>query len=152
MPAEHSATPDPARRLHTTNTLLVVVIVILLGQMAWQYQRIDTLKTELRQSQRALAGSVERLATDRLKSLRREELADMVQWLDDFYRSPEGLQRPNGLWRADTNRPDSEAIAVWVLDVYLQARVSGRSDSEAREMVVAQIKSTDEWRRKHPKT
>jgi hypothetical protein len=152
MAAEQSAPSDPMRRLRATNTVLTLVIVILLGQVVWQYRRIGSLKSELLESQHALAGSVDRLAGDRLKSLRREELADMVQWLDDFYRSQEGLQRPTGLWRPDANRPDSEAIAVWVLDVYLQARMSGKSDSEARDAVAAEIKSTDEWRKKHPKT
>jgi hypothetical protein len=152
MAAELPAPSDPARRLRATNTLLTIVIVILLGQIAWQHQRINALKADVGQAQQSLAANVERLAADRIKSLRREELAGMVQWLDNFYRSPEGLQRPDGLWRADTHTPDSEAIAVWILDVYLQARMSGKSDNEARDLVAGQIKSTDEWRRKHPKT
>jgi hypothetical protein len=152
MAPELPAPSDSARRLRATNTLLTIVIVILLGQLVWQHQRINALKADVHLAQQALAANVERLAADRIKSLRREELASMVQWLDEFYRSPEGLQRPDGLWRADTHTPDSEAIAVWILDVYLQARMSGKSGNEARDLVAGQIKSTDEWRKKHPKT
>ena len=152
MVAEHTVVSDPARRLRATNSLLIAVILILLGQVTWQYFRINALKTELRQSQVTLAGSVERLAADRIRSLGREELTATVTWLDEVYRSADGLQRPTGLWRDDIKRPDSEALAVWILDVYLQARISGKSDAEARELVMTQIKSTEEWRRKHPTT
>jgi hypothetical protein len=75
----------------------------------------------------------------------------VVQWLDDFYRSADGLQRPSGLWRPDLNTADGEAIGVWIFDVYLQSRMAGKSDAEARQMIVDQVKGTDEWRVKHPK-
>lgn len=142
---------DGLRRLKATNTLLAIVILILLGQAAWQTMRISSLRADLDQTTRTLDGHVERLATDRIKGLRRDDMAAMVEWLDQFYRSADGLQRPTGLWRVDVNRPDVEAIGVWILDVYLQARMAGKSDAEAREAVEAQLKSTDEWRRKHPK-
>jgi hypothetical protein len=153
MSSEHlPASSVAVTRLRATNTVLAMAILFLLGHTAWQQMRIGGLQAELEQSQRALSGSVERMATDRIKQLRREEMAAMVQWLDDFYRSPEGLQRPNGLWRADVNKPDAEAIGVWVLDVYLQSRLAGKSDAEARQVVIDQIRATDEWRQKHPKT
>jgi hypothetical protein len=138
-------------RLRTTNTFLAIVILVLLGQIAWQEMRISGLKADLQQAQRSLDAGVERMATDRLKNLRREEMVATVQWLDDFYRSADGLQRPSGLWRPDLNKPDGEAIGVWVLDVYLQSRLAGKPDAEARQAVADQIKSTDEWRLKHPK-
>ena len=139
------------QRFQIFNTLLAIAVLVLLGVVAWQSLRISGLDADLLQAQRSLETAVERMASDRIKSLRREEMVAMVQWLDDFYRSTEGLQRPNGLWRADLNKPDNEAIGVWVLDVYLQARLAGKSDAEARQAVVDQIKSTDEWRQKHPK-
>ena len=158
MPAETSGsaggsqppahTPDP-RRLKVANTILALAILVLLGQAAWQAMRISALRAELEQSKRALDSGVERMATERIKSLRREEMAGAVQWLDDFYRSADGLQRSNGLWRADVNRPDAEAIGVWILDVYLQARLAGASDADARKAVEDQIKGTEEWRKKH---
>jgi hypothetical protein len=138
---------DPSRRLKTANTFLAIVILILLGQAAWQAMRLSALRAELEQSQRATETRAARLAADKLK-FRREELAAIVAWLDQFYRSADGLQRPGGLVNAD-NRPDGEAIGVWVLDVYLQARVEGASEEEARQRVIDSIKGTDEWRKKH---
>ncbi|HJU41193.1 MAG TPA: hypothetical protein VJ691_00205 [Vicinamibacterales bacterium] len=140
------------QRLQIMNSILAIVVLLLLGVIAWQGMRISALDADLQQAQRSLESGVERMAAERIRSLRREEMVSAVQWLDDFYRSKEGLQRPTGLWRPDLNKPDAEAIGVWVLDVYLQARLTGKSDAEARQAVADQIKSTDEWRRKHPKT
>jgi hypothetical protein len=140
---------DPSRRLKTANTLLALVILVLLGQATWQAMRLSALRAELEQSRRALETRVERLAAEKLQ-FRREELVAIVAWLDEFYRSADGLQRPGGLVNAD-NRPDGEAIGVWVLDVYLKARIEGASEAEARQLVMDHIKGTDEWRKKHGK-
>jgi hypothetical protein len=110
----------------------------------------SALRAQLAEAQRDLDTRVERMAAEKLKA-RREEMVAAVQWLDDFYRAPEGLQRPNGLWRADLNRTDAEAIGVWVLDVYLQSRIGGASDAEARTAIEDAIRGSDEWRAKHPK-
>lgn len=139
------------QRLQIMNTGLAIIVLVLLGVVAWQQMRVSGLTADLQQSQRSLEAGVERMAAEHLKSVRREDLVSAVLWLDDFYRAPEGLQRPNGLWRADVGKPDGEAIGVWVLDVYLQARLAGKSDAEARQAVVDEIKTTDEWRQKHPK-
>lgn len=143
-------TETQSRRLKTANTILALVVLVLLGQAVWQAMRISALRAELEQSQLALEGRVESLAAEKLK-FRREEMASVVQWLDEFYRSQDGLQRPGGLVNAATNRTDGEAIAAWVLDVYLKARIEGASEEEARQRVADQIKGTDEWRLKHPK-
>jgi hypothetical protein len=128
------------KRLQTIRSVLAIVVLILLGLSAWQGMQISGLTADLAQSQRSLEHGAERAATDRFKSLRREEMVGMVQWLDDFTRSSDGLQRPNGLWRADLKGPDTEAIGVWVLDVYLQARLTGKSDAEARQAVADHIR------------
>jgi hypothetical protein len=137
-------------KLRATNTVLALVVLILTGQVAWQAMRISSLKAEATQIRLELASNVEQLALDKLKG-KREELVQVVQWLDEFYRSADGLQRPSGLWLPEANRPDGEAIGVWVLDVYLQARIGGASTDEARQAVIDSIKATDEWRSKHPK-
>jgi hypothetical protein len=139
------------QRLQLMNTVLALIVLGLLGVIAWQQMRISGLTADLQQSERSLEAGVGRLAMDRIKSLQRADMVSTVQWLDDFYRSPEGLQRPDGLWRADVEKPDGEAIGVWVLDVYVQARLAGKSDAEARQEIIDQIKTTDEWRQKHPK-
>jgi hypothetical protein len=131
----------------TLNTLLALVVLVLLGQAAWQAMRMSALRAELAQSQRDLEGRVEALAAERL-TFRREEMASTVAWLDEFYRSKEGLQRPGGLVNAES-RPDGEAIGVWILDVYLKARIEGASEEQARQRVMDNIKATEEWRKKH---
>jgi hypothetical protein len=141
---------DSLRRLKTVNTLMAIVILVLLGQAAWQAMQVSSLRAELDQSQNALETRAASLAAERIK-FRREEMVAVVQWLDEFYASPEGLQRPGGLVNASTNRPDAEALGVWVMDVYLQARIAGASEEEARQRVADNIRGTDEWRRKHPK-
>lgn len=139
-----------SRRLKTTNTLLAIVILVLLGHAAWQAMQMSALRAELEQSHRALETRVESLAAEKVK-FRRGEMVAIVQWLDEFYRSSEGLQRPGGLVNTSTNQTDGEALGVWVLDVYLQARIGGASEEEARQRVADNIKATDEWRKKHPK-
>jgi hypothetical protein len=143
MPEELTA----LRRLKAINSLLAIAILALLGHAAWQATRHSALQAQLEQSQRALETRAQSLAADKLQ-FRREEMAAVVQWLDEFYRSKDGLQRPGGLVNAD-NRPDGEAIGVWVLDVYLQARIEGASEEEARTRVMDNIKGTEEWRTKH---
>ena len=142
--------PDSSQRLKTANTLLALVILVLLGQAAWQAMRISALKAVVDQSQRALENRADRLAVEKL-AFPREELASTVQWLDEFYRAQDGLQRPGGLVNASTSQIDGEAIGAWVLDVYLKARIEGATPDVARQRVAENIRGTDEWRRKHPK-
>lgn len=137
-------------RLRTANTFLALVILLLLGQLAWQEMRISSLKADLEQSRLALMTRVERMAQEKLQG-HREEVVNAVAFVDDLYRSPEGLMRPDGLYISDAKRVDAEAIGTWVLDVYLQARIAGKSDAEARQAIADAIKGSDEWRRKHPK-
>ena len=137
-----------AARWRSLDSLLALVILVLLLQVAWQAMRLSALKADLVQCRLSLDQSVERRANEKLRG-RREELVRAVDWLDDFYRSPDGLQRPSGLWRPDANKPDGEALAVWILDVYLNARNAGATEDAARQAVIAQIRATDEWRSKH---
>jgi len=144
--ADHSV----LKRLRATNTFMAIVILLLLGQVAWQEMRISSLKADAEQTRRELTTRVESLANDKLQS-HREEMVSAVAFVDDLYRSPEGLQRPGGLYIADAQRIDAEAIGTWILDVYMQARIAGKSDAEARQSIADAIKGSDEWRRKHPK-
>jgi hypothetical protein len=137
-------------RLRTTNTFMAVVILLMLGQVAWQELRISTLKADLDQSHRELTNKVEQLATAKVQS-HREEMVAAVAFVDDLYRSKDGLQRPGGLYMADAQKIDAEAIGTWVLDVYMKARIEGKSDADARQSIADAIKGSDEWRRKHAK-
>lgn len=137
-------------RLRSTNTLMALVILLMLGQLAWQQMRISSLKADLEQSKRELTSKVERLAMDKLQS-HREEMVAAVAFVDDLYRSDAGLQRAGGLYMPDAKRVDAEAIGTWILDVYMKARIEGKSETEARQSIADAIKGSDEWRRKHSK-
>jgi hypothetical protein len=128
---------------------MAIVILLLLGQAAWQQLHVSSLKADLEQARRDLATRVERTANEKLQG-HRQELVAAVAFVDDLYRSPEGLMRSDGLYNPDAKKIDAEAIGTWILDVYLQARIAGKSDAEARQSIADAIKGSDEWRRKHP--
>jgi hypothetical protein len=151
MPDPHTSSDSPsAGRLRATNTFLAIVIVILLGQIAYQQMRIGGLTADLEQTRRDLEGRVERMALERVQS-RREDIVAAVAFVDDLYRSADGLQRPGGLYNLELKRVDAEAIGTWILDVYMKARIEGKSDAEARQAITDAIRGSDEWRSKHPK-
>ena len=150
--AEDPSSVDPRAltRLRATNTFMAIVILLMLGQMAWGQMRMSSLKAELEQSKRELTNNVEKLAMAKVQS-HREEMVAAVAFVDDLYRSPDGLQRPGGLYIPDAQKVDAEAIGTWILDVYMKARIEGKSDAEARQSIADAIKGSDEWRRKHTK-
>ena len=135
-------------RSRSAVTILAIVVLILLGQATWQEVRVHGLRSQLDQSRRQFDEEVAKVATGRLRA-HRAEILQAQQWLQEFYASPEGLQRPNGLWREDRKQPDFEAISTWVFDVYLTARVSGASEDDARHAVADAIRGSDEWKRVH---
>jgi hypothetical protein len=134
--------------LRAANAFLAITTLVLLGLAAWQQLRISSLAADLEQSRRELTFKVEQLSNEKLQG-HRQDLVAAVAYLDDFYRSAEGLQRPGGLYNPDAQRVDAEAIGTWILDVYLRARVAGKTDAEARQAIADAIKGSDEWRRKH---
>jgi hypothetical protein len=142
--------PRATSRLRLTNTILAIALLVALIQVSWQEMRISSLKAEADQSKRALTTEAAKLANDKLQS-RREDLVAAVAFVDDLYRSADGLQRPDGLYMPDTKKVDAEAIGTWVLDVYMRARIDGKSDAEARQSISDAIKGSDEWHRKHAK-
>ncbi len=128
--------------------VLAIAILLLLGLAAWQELRITSLEADLEQSRRELNTRAAQLANEKLQ-LHRAEMVGAVAFVDELYRSPDGLMRPDGLYISDAKRIDAEAVGTWVLDVYLQARIAGKSDAEARQSITDAIKGSDEWRRKH---
>lgn len=78
----------------------------------------------------------------------RGEFLAFLTWLDSYYSSEAGLQRPQGL--SINGKPDFEGIAAWGFDVYLNARNQGASIDGAHASVVRAIQQTDEWKSKHP--
>ncbi len=81
-------------------------------------------------------------------SFDRSDFLAAMNRLDDFYRAPEGLQRPNGL--SVGGSPDFLGIAAWIFDVYLTCRSAGRTRDGAWTEVVAWITQSIEWQSRHP--
>jgi hypothetical protein len=78
----------------------------------------------------------------------RSELLRTMEYLDWFYRSSDGLQRPQGL--SLNGVPDFQGIATWIVDIYMTARLVGFSPEDSFVLVIYGIMQTDEWRTKHP--
>ena len=109
-------------RGRSTVTILAIVVLILLGQATWQEVRVHALRSQLEQSRRRFDEEVAKAATERLKA-HRAEMVQALEWLHHFYASPEGLQRPNGLWRDDRKQPD------FARDISIHRLELGRADS-----------------------
>ena len=135
-------------RSRILTTILLIVVVVLIGQVYWQNRRIAQLQSSMEYQQRQFEAQVGKLAAEKLKN-QRGNVLQAAQWLHDYYKSDEGLRRADGLWRADQKQPDFEALGAWIFDVYLNARVEGKSDEEARKLITDAIQGSDEWRRVH---
>ena len=135
-------------RSRLVTTILLVVVVILIGQVYWQNRRIAQLQSSMEFQQRQFDEQTGRLAAERLKGYR-ADVMNAAQWLHQYYASDDGLKRANGLWREDQKQPDFEAFGAWIIDVYLNARVEGKSDEEAKQLIRSAIQGSDEWKRVH---
>ena len=128
-------------------TRVLAVAAAILAMIAIHfYSQTGQLRTEL---VAARASEIERARHLTAGSMEGQgvEIQRVLTWLDDFYKSPAGLQRPEGLWI--DGHPDYIGISAWVFDVYLRNRLMGLSEEQARGRVEAAIKQSDEWRTKH---
>jgi hypothetical protein len=89
----------------------------------------------------------ERSDASRIGAVTAREMTDALEWLDAFYRSPEGLQRPDGL--VQNGHVDFDAISHWLFRIYLEQRSLQGSPGLARESVEKAIRATPEWQQKH---
>ena len=135
-------------RSRVLTTILLIIIVALVGQLFWQNRRISQLQSSMEFQQKQFEAQASKLAAEKLKGYR-GDVMQAAQWLHDYYASPEGLKRADGLWRADLKQPDFEAFGAWVIDVYLNARVEGKTDDEAKALIRNAIQGSDEWKRVH---
>ena len=124
------------------------MILILLGQIAWQQSKVWGLERQVAQASSQIDDKAAKIALDRMQG-RRQDLVRAVDWLQQYYKSDEGLRRASGLWIPEQNRIDAEAMGAWIFDFYMNRRVSGASEEEARQAVIDAIRGTDEWRRVH---
>ena len=89
-----------------------------------------------------------KLAAERLKG-HRADVMQAAQWLHSTTRRTKGCAAPTACGAPDQKQPDFEAIGAWIIDVYLNARVEGKTDEEAKQMIKDAIQGSDEWRRVH---
>jgi hypothetical protein len=127
--------------------ILAVATAILATIVVVQYSRITRMSADFAQAQAQAAAQARTALIDSLEG-QGAEIQRTLQWLNEFYKSQDGLQRPDGLLIA--GHPDFEGIGVWIFDVYLRQRLKGQTEDQARFAIVDAIKQSDEWRRKHP--
>ena len=126
--------------------ILAVSTVLLAALLLHQYSRMSDLRAQLATARTQAADDTRRSIVESLAT-RGAEFQRAMQWLDGYYRSADGLRRPQGIWI--DGRPDYEAISVWIMDVYLGHRLSGDTEEQARQAIADAIRQTDEWRVKH---
>jgi hypothetical protein len=126
--------------------ILAVVSAVLTALVIHQYSQIGQLRAEAVSAEER-GGARARMSVVDSLSTQGEEIQRTMSWLNDFYKSSDGLKRPEGLWLHD--RPDWEGISVWVFSVYLPHRLKGETEDQARQAVTDAIKQSEEWQVKH---
>jgi hypothetical protein len=127
--------------------ILVVIAVILAAFSAQEYRQIQALRRDVDNAQARAAANAKAVVADWLGT-QIEESGHALEWLNNYYKAKDGLQRPEGLWIE--GHPDYTGISTWILDVYTASRLKGRTDAEARQAVESAIRQSEEWRVKHP--
>jgi hypothetical protein len=126
--------------------ILAVVSALFAALVIHQYSQIGQLRAEVANAEERGALRARSSFLDSLAG-QGDELQRTMTWLDGYYKSAEGLQRPEGLWIHQ--HPDFEGLSVWVFSVYLPRRIKGDTEEEARQAVVDAIKQSEEWQVKH---
>ena len=126
--------------------ILSVAAALLALLVVHQYNRIGELRDQLADARAHAAAEARASVADSMEG-QGAEIQRTMQWLNDFYKAPDGLGRAGGLWI--DGHPDYVGISVWVFDVYLRDRLKGHSEDQARRSVEDAIKQSDEWREKH---
>src|SRR5438309_6957064 len=126
--------------------ILAVATALLAALVIHQYNQIGQLRNEVDDAQKQAVVRARRIVADSMEG-QHGEVQRTMTWLNDFYKSPDGLQRPEGLWIG--GHPDYEGLSTWVFEVYLRNRLRGLSEEQARQAVEKMIKQSDEWRVKH---
>jgi hypothetical protein len=125
---------------------LAVATALLAALVLYEYSRIGRLRADLAQAQRQSVVDARAKVAASMEG-QGPEIQRTMAWLHEFYKSPEGLQRPDGLWVG--GHPDFEGLSAWVFEVYLRGRLRGLTEDQARQAIVDAIKRSDEWRAKH---
>jgi hypothetical protein len=125
---------------------LAVATAFLAVLVIHQYTLIGNLRNEVTVAQTQAVERARRAVADSMEG-QGAEVQRVMAWLNEFYKSPEGLQRPEGLWIH--GRPDYEGLSVWIFDVYLRQRLKGQTEEQARQTIENAVKQSEDWRAKH---
>ena len=117
------------------NRLLIVACAVLAVLAVTEWRALRAMKTDLA----TLDARAYRAALVDLHD-RRDEVHRALAWLDQYERAADGLNRSGGLCAGGA--PDFAAIDTLVFDVYLRERAQGRSELEARQAVVYELRKT----------
>ena len=126
---------------------LAAVAALLAVLAVYHYRTIDQLQAELAATRADLDRRALALAVAAVSG-RTDDIARAAAWLHEYYKSDQGLKRPEGIWI--DGHPDYVAISAWLFDVYFKNRVQGASDEAAKQEVVRVIQGSEEWKSKHP--
>ena len=126
---------------------LAVVTTMLVALTAYQWIALSEMRSALAVTRQQDASRIREAELSNFNR-RSAELMDVMQWLDGYYRSADGLQRPSGL--CVKGAPDFDGIRTWVFDTYLHTRTAGASPEAARQQLTDALRGSDEWRSKHP--
>jgi hypothetical protein len=126
--------------------ILAVVSALLVALVIHQYSQIGQLRAEVANAEERGGMHARSTLIDSLNG-QGDELQRTMQWLNEYYKSSDGLQRAQGLWIHD--HPDWEGLSVWVFSVYLPHRLRGETEEQARQTVIDAIKQSEEWQVKH---
>ena len=126
--------------------VLAVCTAILAAVAINQYSTINQLRSEVTAAEARAVAAARASVADSMEG-QGDEVQRVMIWLNDFYKSPDGLKRPEGLWIS--GHPDFQGLSVWIFDVYLRHRLRGDTEEQARKAVETAIRDSDEWRVKH---
>ena len=128
--------------------ILAVATALLAALVIHQYNQIGQLRTEIADAHAQAIAQARHITADSMEG-QGAEIKRVMSWLNGFYKSPDGLQRSEGLWI--NGAPDYEGIGYWMFEVYLRNRLKGMPEEQARQSIETAIKASDEWRTKHSK-
>ena len=90
--------------------ILAVATALLAALVVHQYNRIGDLRLQVAEAQTTAGLQARVLAADSMEG-QGADVQRAMEWLNDFYKSADGLQRSEGLWIRD--HPDFEGIGTW---------------------------------------
>src|SRR5260370_18553163 len=102
--------------------ILAVATELLALLLVHQYNRIGELRIELADAQSYALADARAAVADSIEG-QAAEIQRTMQWLNEFYKAADGLQRADGLWL--DGHPDYEGLGVWGVDVYFRGRLQG---------------------------